>query len=81
MGNLESNEVFAWTEDDYNVSKAMQDYFANFIKTGNPNGEGLPTWSPYNGDATSPRLTIDVNTRLGPDTRRVRYQLLDAIGQ
>jgi para-nitrobenzyl esterase len=80
MGNLESNEVFAWTEDDYKVSKAMQDYFANFIKTGNPNSEGLPTWSPYNGDATSPRLTIDVNTRLGPDTRRVRYQLLDAIG-
>ena len=27
MGNLASNKVYAWTEDDYNVSKIMQEYF------------------------------------------------------
>ena len=38
LGNLATNKVFAWTPDDYQVSKIMQAYFANFIKTGNPNG-------------------------------------------
>jgi para-nitrobenzyl esterase len=57
----------------------MQDYFANFIKSGDPNGSGLPQWRPYNSEPTYPRLTIDVETRLGPDTRRMRYRLLDSI--
>jgi para-nitrobenzyl esterase len=79
MGNLETNKVFAWTSDDFKVSRVMQDYFANFIKTGDPNGAGLPEWRAYNSEPTFPRLTIDVETRLGPDTRRMRYRLLDAI--
>jgi para-nitrobenzyl esterase len=79
MGNLATNKVFAWTEDDFKVSRLMQEYFANFIKTGDPNGNGLPQWRAYNSEATFPRLTIDVDTRLGPDTRRTRYQLLDSI--
>lgn len=79
MGNLDLNDVYAWTEDDYKVSRLMQAYFVNFIKTGNPNGEGLPAWPAYHSEATFPRLTIDANTRLGPDTRRARYQLLDSI--
>jgi para-nitrobenzyl esterase len=24
----------------------MLDYWTNFMKTGNPNGKGLPTWKP-----------------------------------
>lgn len=31
---------------DYDLSKQMIDYVANFVKTQNPNGEGLPNW-PY----------------------------------
>ena len=48
FGNLAGNEVFAWTDEDYKVSKVMQNFFANFIKTGNPNGANLPEWkSPF----------------------------------
>ena len=36
MGNLQHNKVYAWTQDDYTVSKYMQEYFANFVKTGDP---------------------------------------------
>lgn len=79
MGNLSTNKVFAWTKDDFEVSRVMQNYFANFIQTGDPNGEELPEWRAYHSEPTYPRLTIDVETRLGPDTRRTRHQLLDAI--
>ena len=34
MGNLATNKVYAWSDDDYKVSKVMQEYFANFVKTG-----------------------------------------------
>lgn len=44
LGNLDGNAVYAWTEADRAVSRQLQGYFANFIKTGNPNGAGLPQW-------------------------------------
>ncbi|MET3980163.1 para-nitrobenzyl esterase [Mucilaginibacter sp. UYP25] len=44
MGNLATNKMYAWTAEDYKVSATMESYFANFIKTGNPNGKGLPKW-------------------------------------
>ncbi|MGH9834679.1 MAG: carboxylesterase/lipase family protein [Blastocatellia bacterium] len=74
MGNLDSNKVYAWTPDDYKVSKVMQEYFANFIKTGNPNGKGLPNWPKF---AEGQRLIIDVNTRAEADKTRARYEFLD----
>src|SRR5207249_427690 len=40
MGNLATNKRFAWTADDYKVSKIFQGYFSNFVKTGDPNGPG-----------------------------------------
>jgi para-nitrobenzyl esterase len=74
MGNLDSNKVYAWTPDDYKVSKVMQEYFANFIKTGNPNGPGLPQWPQFK---TGRRMIIDVDTRAERETVRARYQFLE----
>jgi len=73
MGNLDSNKVYAWAPEDYAVSKVMQDYFANFIKTGDPNGPGLPEWPRYDAGK---RQVIDVNTRAEPVRVRERYKLL-----
>ena len=28
----------------------MSSYWANFAKTGDPNGEDLPTWQPYTAE-------------------------------
>ncbi len=33
-----------WTEADYKLANTMSDYWVNFAKTGNPNGENLPEW-------------------------------------
>jgi para-nitrobenzyl esterase len=74
MGNLASNKVYAWTPDDHKVSQVMQDYFANFIKTLNPNGKGLANWPEFKANQ---RLIIDVNTRAEAEGVRARYEFLD----
>jgi para-nitrobenzyl esterase len=77
LGNLPRNTVFAWTADDQKVSATMMDYFANFVKTGNPNGAGLPTWPQGKPDAagkvTRMRIDVDTHTELEP---RERYLFL-----
>lgn len=35
-----------WTQADYSLSEKMLDYWANFMKTGNPNGNNHPQWNP-----------------------------------
>jgi para-nitrobenzyl esterase len=77
MGNLPLDKRYAWEPDDFKVSEVIQGFFLNFIKTGNPNGPGLPQWPAY----TSPgyqRMRIDVNSRVEPEPERARYLALDA---
>jgi para-nitrobenzyl esterase len=76
LGNLHGNEVFDWTPDDHKVSAVMQEYFANFIKTGDPNGKSLPKWPPVTKDAADVMI-IDVNTRAEKEKSRARYLFLD----
>ncbi|WP_157579271.1 carboxylesterase/lipase family protein [Spirosoma montaniterrae] len=77
MGNLATNKVYAWTPDDHKVSETMQAYFANFIKTGNPNGSGLPKWSAVKPAGPAEIMVIDVNTRPETEKNRERYLFLD----
>jgi para-nitrobenzyl esterase len=83
LGNLDVNPVYAWTDDDRRVSATMQGYVANFVRTGDPNGAGLPRWLPAPaGDGPASRQRIDVDTRSVPFVEAPRYAaavpLLDA---
>ena len=77
MGNLSTNKVYDWTADDYKVSKIMQEYFANFIKRGDPNGDNLPHWSASKNGQFESVMNIDVITRAEPDKNRERYLFMD----
>ena len=64
MGTLDTNEFYDWQEEDYAISKLFLTYYANFCKTGNPNGEGLPQWTAITKDNldSAPVMKIDVNS-------------------
>lgn len=81
MGNLALVKDYQWTEDDYKVSETMMKYFANFIKTGNPNGENLPEWpSAKVGDKNPPVMVLDVESK-SVNMNDSRYRFLDKIGK
>lgn len=76
LGNLFTNKVYAWTPDDYKASETMQNYFVNFVKTGNPNGTGLPTW--YSLQSSPPKvMMIDTESGSQPEKNAKRYGVMD----
>jgi carboxylesterase type B len=48
FGNLDANNR-PWTDADRAIAERMSSYWANIIKTGNPNGPGLPIWPQWRG--------------------------------
>lgn len=76
LGNLPTNKVYAWTADDYKASETMQNFFVNFVKTGNPNGPGLPTWDSL--QSSDPKImVIDTESRSQPEKNANRYVVMD----
>ena len=65
MGTLDTNEYYDWQKEDYDISKLFLSYYANFCKTGNPNGEGLPQWTAITKDNldAAPVMIIDVESK------------------
>ncbi len=81
LGNLPTNRVYDWQPEDYKVSEIMQACFANFIKTGNPNGLGVPVWPAVKSGGPAQLLYIDVNTKAVTEKNRERYLFLEKYQQ
>ena len=78
MGNLATNPMFKWNADDYQVSEIFQQIYLNFVKTGNPNGLGLPQWDAINGKEVAPVMYIDLHTRQVVSPKiEARYRTID----
>ena len=77
LGNLPTNRVYDWQPDDYEVSTIMQMFFANFIKTGNPNGLGVPHWPAVDNKTGVEVMHINVNTKAEAETHHDRYLFMN----
>ena len=77
MGNLAGNKDYAWTESDYAVSETMLNYFANFIKTGNPNSDKLPVWPMAKNEEKPEIMIIDLASKSIRAENDARYLFLD----
>ncbi|MDH3292279.1 MAG: carboxylesterase family protein [Gemmatimonadota bacterium] len=66
------------TPEDQELAQTMNTYWANFAKTGDPNGKGLPLWPAYN---TQNEEILDIESDgkpVGkPDPRKARLDVIE----
>lgn len=61
FGTLDAAPERGFTQQDREISARMMRYWANFVKSGDPNGRGLPAWKPAT-DSTAP-FTMELGDR------------------
>jgi para-nitrobenzyl esterase len=79
LGNLATNVVYNWTPEDFALSDTMGAYVANFVKTGNPNGAGLPHWPAARSGDSVQVMFLDVRSHAGPFPHEESFRFLDRI--
>jgi para-nitrobenzyl esterase len=77
LGSGDPREAgFDYTAGDYQLADAMSSYWTNFVKTGNPNGEGLPLWPAYEA-REEPYLVLEEPLRTGRHLFRERLDVME----
>ena len=65
-----------YDESDYKLEKIMSSYWVNFVKSGNPNGEGLPQWQTYK-ESNGLVLELGATVKMTEDPFTPLYQFID----
>ena len=68
-----------WEPVDRKLSDLIMSYWSNFARSGDPNGPGLPKWPRYDESGRAVMHLDGAASLAAADTRRPRYEALDAI--
>jgi len=79
FGQLDSVPKVVWEPTDRALSDQMMTYWSNFAKTGDPNGNDLPSWPRYEQSSGYQVMHLDETSKASPDTMRKRYETIDSI--
>ncbi|MBQ9342177.1 MAG: carboxylesterase family protein [Lachnospiraceae bacterium] len=74
-GNLWRHD-YVYDEEDFKLSDIMQQYVVNFVKTGNPNGDGLPAWDAVDSGVYK-LLKLDTTIEMIEDPNMAVYRVID----
>ncbi|MFN0124639.1 MAG: carboxylesterase/lipase family protein [Blastocatellia bacterium] len=77
FGNLNRERAQA---ADHNLSARMLQYWVNFATTGDPNGEGLPAWMPYQKD-TEPYMDFSATPQQRNHLLKPQLDMLERLQQ
>lgn len=61
------------TEEEKTLSRKMMRYWANFARSGNPNGVGLPRWPVFNSSQEYLKLDLDISVGRQLKERRAAF--------
>jgi para-nitrobenzyl esterase len=69
--------AFPWLIDDADraLARLASSYWINFVRSGDPNGPGLPRWPSYRSPG-APVMSLDSPAKAGPEEWRERHEFL-----
>jgi para-nitrobenzyl esterase len=77
FGTLDSRPNANWRPEDHKLSDEIGQYWTNFARTGDPNGDSLSKWPTYNAAGGWQVMHLDATSEARPDTERDRYLFLE----
>ncbi|MGB0124952.1 MAG: carboxylesterase family protein, partial [Silvibacterium sp.] len=77
FGTLDSRQEIHVRPEDRKLSDEIGQYWTNFARTGDPNGDDLPKWPTYNAAGGWQVMHLDATSEARPDSQRDRYLFLD----